>query len=1462
MYRVVPSGRSPRVRTLLVAVVLLGLLGAYLPSALSAHGTAAVPIGHPSVAASHAVTTHASSNTVRSAPNSAALRTAPSPSLGTHPSATGTGVFWGSSSAFSTQPFNNSACTVYSFSGYFNSNCNTQAVSPTVLNLANGDVAIVYSIYTNASGTSCLGSATDVNERVAIAISSDGGQTFGPIQYLGNMTCTYLDAIEPSFAVSSDGTVYGAYVEYNYTGNQGQYTYRSSYFCCGYPNDALAFTESSDNGVTFSTPLTINADGNISKPQIAVFGETIYVMYENISNGTSYINYGLYGYLSAPSINENLLVSTDGGATWSGPTVLPALGATWNYNAMGGAIAVNATGVVGAAYFTNHDCAGNTSYGTCWAYGDDLVYTTSSTNGSTWAPLKTVSRGNGESQYYMDGYYLNTLFQLIPQASLVFDAAGQTAYIAWSGTYNKTLLNGGYWYYYYNYVNGGIFAAVGPANGAGFLVSSIAQPYSNNNYDDNWNPSVGVSGGMVYVIYTESNETSCFGSCGSFLDGTYSEWLRTSANNGATWNPPTLLNYANTCSYGYCQTYNAYNSFGGFNSAIGFSGTGTPLLVYSLPWGTQSTYQYWGGTSYYNYTYPTILSVSEPWFGPTVTLNFTENNLPPNSDWSFAVDGQTFSTTDTYFTVTNVPMNDNVILEGFPIQAAYGTEAVPGLSVPSLSSFGSDATIYINFSLSFLLNVNIEPTNPYSASIFFYDHLSNYNYYDVYTYCSPCVTQPPNTNGPWYLPAGETFQLNSSSYPGAGMAYWTGSGNGSHNGPGLSANVTMNAPINETGWMGGFGIYNLTVNPVGLPSTSTFSFDLDGVTYSGPATSAINVSGVATGAHEITNVWADSATPGWEYFGQPNPANPVIVPTETSVSLAFSLIDVGAAIGSVSFQAQGLTAGTSWNFAFNGTVYNSQTPWINVSTHPGTFQVAGFPIVSQNASVGYVPSGVGPTWSVTTGSTYFVTYVPAYKVLVVAGNGGGVVGGTGAFWVAAGTSAQYVASAHSGYAFGGWTGTGVGSYTGLSIYANLTVNGPIIQTASFYPLPASRFNLTFTETGLSPGTWWTIFLGSTGFSSNQSTFQVQNLLSCSSAGGNYNLTVPYAYSSDQLTRFIPTSHLPHTICTTGTTVENEVFVSQYLLTLQSTAGGFAEAQIGPNTVTTSVWVPSGSSVALSAVGQTGYDFLGWNGTGSGSYTGPGLLQGIIMGGPVSELATFALHVNPPPATYTITFQEKNALVSGTVWGIVLGGVGYSSTSSTLVVSGLVSGTYTLSVTTALSPDGLTRYTTLGNVPTVNVQHNATVLISYSTSFWVSVSGTPGGTTTPASAWVTSGSTIFLNVTVFDGFQFLGWNGTGPGAYSGSTPGTSVAVSGPISEVATFAPTPVTVTQGGGSSLWSQPTTWIGLGIVGLLIGLVVGLLVSRRSGRQPPAPTAYEAPPAEDQTYSGSSPPPAQGGSA
>jgi hypothetical protein len=117
------------------------------------------------------------------------------------------------------------------------------------------------------------------------------------------------------------------------------------------------------------------------------------------------------------------------------------------------------------------------------------------------------------------------------------------------------------------------------------------------------------------------------------------------------------------------------------------------------------------------------------------------------------------------------------------------------------------------------------------------------------------------------------------------------------------------------------------------------------------------------------------------------------------------------------------------------------------------------------------------------------------------------------------------------------------------------------------------------------------------------------------------------------------------------------------------------------------------------------------------------------------------------------------------------------------------------------------------------------------------------------------------VTVNPGFEFVGWAGTGPGAYSGPVAQQSVKVTGPIREVASFAPVvSSTVQKVSANSLWTAPTTWIGLGIVGLLIGLVLGLMFGRRRGGTPPgqAPESVGAPSGAAET---DQPVPPEGGS-
>ena len=339
--------------------------------------------------------------------------------------------------------------------------------------------------------------------------------------------------------------------------------------------------------------------------------------------------------------------------------------------------------------------------------------------------------------------------------------------------------------------------------------------------------------------------------------------------------------------------------------------------------------------------------------------------------------------------------------------------------------------------------------------------------------------------------------------------------------------------------------------------------------------------GTGTGGYTVTNITATSSTAGWEYFGWiPGGSNVVVVPAEPTVGFDFAYVNVASPVGTVTFQASGIGTGTVWSVEFNGTYYSSSTPWLNVSTRTGTFPWEVGPAVAANASVGYAPVGTGSTVSVTTGTTVDIAYASAYRVDVVAGEGGSV-SGAGNHWLASGTAATYTAGASSGYAFGGWTGTGTGSYTGSNLTASVTANGAITESASFYPLPSARFNVTFQETGITTGAWWTVSLNGVGYSSNSTQLLVSDLLSCAAGTtGQYHESVGVAYDNDTGTTRYVAVNPPASFCTDGGLVQPLTFTPQYRVAVSTTSGGTAYLADGTTVTNTSLWANPTDTVQL------------------------------------------------------------------------------------------------------------------------------------------------------------------------------------------------------------------------------------------------------------------------------------------
>jgi hypothetical protein len=464
--------------------------------------------------------------------------------------------------------------------------------------------------------------------------------------------------------------------------------------------------------------------------------------------------------------------------------------------------------------------------------------------------------------------------------------------------------------------------------------------------------------------------------------------------------------------------------------------------------------------------------------------------------------------------------------------------------------------------------------------------------------------------------------------------------------------------------------------------------------------------------------------------------------------------------------------------------------------------------------------------SVTTGTTVNISYTSAYRVDVVAGIGG-TVSGAGNHWLATGTGTSYTAVPANGYEFGSWTGVGAGSYTGTNLTATVTANGAITETASFYPLPDARFNVTFQETGIVSGAWWTVNLNGVGYSSNTSSLTVSNLLSCAAGTtGQYHESVGVAYdNATGTTRYVAVSP-PAQFCTNGGLVQALTFAPQYAVSVSTTSGGTAYLADGSTVTNTSLWANPTDTVLLEEHPSVDYVFGGWNGTGTGSYTGNSVSPPISVAGPVTEFATFGPMAKHPPQHFNETFASSVLFPSGTTWSVKINGTSYAGIGSTIVVRGLLAGTYTATVSGATSADGLTKWSPVSPSVATTVSGDGQTPVAFGKpSFWVTVGGSSGGTESPSSGWEVAGTTLSLNASANLGETFVNWTGTGSGSYTGNASATTVTVEAPLTEFATFAPVAPAATQV--TSVWSSGTTWAILGLVGLLVGLIVGIAVRR-----------------------------------
>lgn len=1400
------------------------------------------------------------------------------------PSAQTNGSFWSNYTVGGGLPANYSSlyCDQY-YPGYF---CFPQAAYPSVLPLPDGNVGYAYESFTNATTSTCpfaLNNTTEV--RVEFQLSSDGGRSFSAPVDLGNTTCPYYQAMEPSFTVGTGGAIYGAFVEANATPAMlncypgcGPF-WGQGLFYTDRVSDALAFLKSSDEGASFGRVTTVSTAGlgNISDPSIASYGSTVYIAYMNINNTTTGAT---LGGSQAPPISAQLVYSSNGGSTWHGPYLLPGFNATEYYNAMNPQVTVGPGGVVYVAYSSDRHCIAYCSY-TSQEYGDDIFLASSTSNGTSWsAHLVAKDTGNAEDlSQAPDGLSFSNgatsgpyIFEEGPQVVLAVAPSTGDIYVAWTGSVNESdhyycgppAFPFSYGCIYDSYAVSVMHVATS-TNGGISWTNTTAGPaqnyYQQGQPNGEFMPGISVSpGGTVYLSYATYNGTYVLNGCyqeGSYGDlGFEGQWVTTSTT-GSGWTSPNLLAW----------NYNGQGGWwnlGGTTSVAFNLTTGSPLIGYALS--SPTTNLPFG--PYQEYTWPGVVQLAKPYSGSTTTLTLHEHGLPGGTPWKAWVMGNLFNTTAINLTIDNAPTATPLwVKTGLPpTYVGYGAAYLPNLTLP-VSNYGyafqggqqflnlsAPALFDFNFSLFYFLNISLQPLSLENGGVSFeiFDPANNFGDWGFWAngaFGGGC-------NVPWLVPAG--WQLHITGYQTVGplpgnelfyndnnegaIGYFNGTGSGSYTGVGPNGTITMNGPVNETGWIGTFGVYNITVGAPTLPAGTPTHFDWAGDPYSFAAPGPATVHNVSTGIYPISDIWGASSSPGYEYFGTSDAGDPVAVPNHPNVNLSFAYVDVGAPVGTVSFEASGLTVGTPWQLEFNGTTYVSSTPWINVSSRPGTYATAGFPVVAANGSESYYPLSLSANLTVTTGATYLVNFSRVVQVTIAPSQGGTVSPAGSTYWLAPGTPDSFTATARPGYSFAGWQGKGAGSYTGSSPTADIVADGPITETPIFDPVPANHYALTFDAGSLPHGTEWSVYVDGTGYSTTAATLTVPDLYSCSAGpAGNYTIQIPYAYvNGSQDERFTPGLY-PAWACGGAPTIDAG-FSAQYLLSVTNTSGGTATAE--PVTAfqpsSGSLWVLSGESTLLRATPNVGFSFLGWTGTGPGSYTGPNATAQITIDGAINEVAAFGITPASSPPQYSVTFRTVAAPPAGLVWGIVLGGTTYESGSNEIIVPGLAPGTYALHVPVSQAPDGETQWSAVAPPSQVVVASNSSVTLSFLASYWVSVQAVGSGTVSPASGWVPYGTSLTFSATPVGASTFEGWAGTGNGSYTGPGLTGSATVRGSIQEVATFVPSSLTGTSSP-SDVWGSPAALVGLAVVGLAVGAVVGWALFRRRGSPPATPSSSMA---------------------